>query len=139
MPNEILSPVEENAGRDFSSVIKGSTSRYERAQAMQVGDYITIDPQIFARWVGRVLGGDPGVLENSQPIKLSIESISYRDGAKTQPDKIVVVSSNGVKKEVSASLFYSYGHVPQDVPYTASRHGGSGFGEKGDDPHSGGW
>ena len=139
MNEEIFLSDETDTGRSFSSVINRDTSRYDRAQAMQVGDFITIDSRIFAQWVGRVLDGDPSILENSEPVRLTIESISYRDDEKRQPDKVVVVSSNGVRKEVDASLFYSHGRVPKDIPYMASGDGGSGFGDKNSDPHAGGW
>lgn len=114
MNEERFSRAKETSGRHFSSVMRDVSRRVQRGEALRVGDYINIDPALFATWAGTVLEGDMESLKGPESIRVTVESISYQDEAKHNPDK-AIVSCGGVKREVPASLFYNYNRPPDNT------------------------
>lgn len=109
-PERLTSP-ENIQGRHFSEAFQNEAEDIKRAEAMQVGDYINIEPKIFEAWAGTVLEGDMETLKANKAIRVTVEGITYKFGDKRFPD-VVIVSSGGVKKQVPASLFHNYNRPP---------------------------
>jgi|GEM_PF-3296510 hypothetical protein len=113
MDQKRATPPEYAGGRNFLEAVKAAKYRMDRAEAMRVGDYIDMSPTEFNSWIGDVLEGDPERLKGSNVIRVTVTEIISPINKSSESTRIAI-EANGVKKQVDASLFYSYGYRPDD-------------------------
>lgn len=101
---------EVTGGRDFEKVALDPQHKYDREKAMRVGDYIEMPAREFRRWDNSKATGDQSVLNRDSYVKVRIAEIDRSHGHEVTI--IVEADGTGVRKTVSAGLFYNYYRLP---------------------------